>query len=74
MKRDPMRRESHTCVAEDARRYREIATNDLDRDLLRKMNDWREFKVPLGQNIRIWRLFCGIVRREAYRRGIWAPE
>jgi len=60
----------HECVANEVNTYRQLAKKDADEALVRKITNLEEFKRPLMKNNRAWRLYCGIMRREAYKRGL----
>lgn len=63
-------REPHSCLASDIAIWRKTLAADKDSELLTRIKTWPEFKRPLGDNMKIWRMYCGMNRREAARRGL----
>ena len=59
------------CVRDKVSQYRNLADVPDDK-LLSKMKD-DHFSQPLMEMNYQWRLYVGILRREAYKRGICKP-
>lgn len=61
---------SHECLMDEVGHWYDMAASDTDEELIDKLENWKEFQVPLMENNYVWRRFCRIIREEAHKRGL----
>lgn len=61
------------CISAELNQYRELAKLKSNSNLIVMMKNTKAFHQPMRENNRLWRLYCGVMRREAHKRGLEVP-